>query len=141
MAARKKLNKISEAERRKAREAFSNRDLEAAEKHSSVAILAYENDSESLGIKLALARIKGKSLIEKILWESAGSDATALEPFVEQLCTEYNRRSGVPAACGTSVPKPAAGEHSPGWGGFADHAKSAKSTLWNVAVVRSSLVA
>ena len=98
--ARRALDAIAKESLAKALHELRYSQLESADRHSSVALLAAPKNMEALAIKIAIAEIKGSLDRKALLRESIRSfDLPSIEARVSDLCGEYC------AAGGTKTPK------------------------------------
>ncbi len=96
---RRQLDQISTQALAEARRAFAESQFAEAERYSSVALLASEQNLEAMAIKIAIAKIKRDANDEEILLELVAFDSkAAISALVEKLYNVYHQPSRVPHA-------------------------------------------
>ena len=87
---KRRLNQIAEEALAKASTAFGNRELDDAEKHTSVVLLADEQNLEALAIKIAIAMVKCDRASEDTLLELVPQHSLrAINLLVDKLCRQH----------------------------------------------------
>lgn len=87
---RRRMNQISAQELAKASTAFRNGQLDDAERHTSVALLADEQNFEALAIKIAIAQVKRDRASQDTLLELVPQySLRAINSLVDELCRQH----------------------------------------------------
>jgi len=98
---RRQLTSIASQELKKASTAFADSQLDEAERHTSVALLADEHNLEAMAIKIAIARVRNDSTSEEILRELVAPDSlNAISARITELRNQYYEARPVAAISG-----------------------------------------
>ena len=98
---RRQLSSIASQELKKASTAFADSQLDEAERHTSVALLADEHNLEAMAIKIAIARVRNDSTSEEILRELVAQNSlNAISARITELRNQYYRARPVAAISG-----------------------------------------
>jgi len=99
--ARHQLDLIASQELKKASTAFADSQLDEAERHSSVALLADEHNLEAMAIKIAIATVSNDSTSAEILRELVAQNSlNAISARITELCNQYYKARPVAVTSG-----------------------------------------